>query len=69
MAYTIFLHLGMWWFLAGDAIALQCVATATASLPPSAVQNSEGRGGTLPWQQGDSEYIEQILVYLLYDSD
>jgi hypothetical protein len=63
----------MWWFLAGDAVALQCAATATtaatASLPPSAVQNSEGRGVTLPWQQGDSEYIEQILVYLLYDSD
>ncbi|TVU28468.1 hypothetical protein EJB05_19985, partial [Eragrostis curvula] len=56
----------MWWFLAGDGIALQCIATttaaATASLPPLAVQNSEGRGGTLLWRQeeGDSEYRENL---------
>jgi hypothetical protein len=47
-AYTIILHLEMWWFLAGDGIVLQCIATtttaATASLPPSAVQTSEGGG-------------------------
>jgi len=42
------------WFLAGNGIALQCIATATTAaaaaaaaseLPPSAVQDSEGRGG------------------------
>jgi len=42
------------WFLAGNGIALQCIATATTAaaaaaaaseLPSSAVQDSEGRGG------------------------